>query len=293
MPLFLAHVTAAQKNLPSAKPASKQVIFAVLYDGEGIEPIASLANGKLSHPSATGESDASALRSFTGEFYKPKTTYDLIFGGSPSGKVEVDSSNPASECGKNRASVTVRAPRAVIKGFVMALATNGSTNTQKAGMRRLPTQAERLEIEKLVRSEFKRQKVSTAASKLRYHNLTALDVDGDGEAELIGSFWVASKPTVRNLLFFIAEKGRSDKYSLTHASYERYTPDNIMSGEAKDLDSGIYHELLLDAFDYDADGVSEIFTIARAFEGNNFYVYRRNAGKWVKVFETYNYHCAF
>ena len=41
------------------------------------------------------------------------------------------------------------------------------------------------------------------------------------------------------------------------------------------------------------DGVKEIFTIGQAFEGNNYYVYKRTGEKWAKVFETYRYHCAF
>ncbi len=290
---FFAHsMVAAQKTGSSAKSEPKPIIFAVLYDGEGIEPIASIQGGKLISPPAMGESDSATLKSFSSVYYKAKTKYDLIFGGRPSGEILINSSNPSSDCGKSRAAITVRSPRAV-KGFVMALATNAKVKTQKAGVRRLPTAVERSEIETLVRAEFARQNVSAAALKLRYHNLTALDVDSDGKAEIVGSYWIAPKATERNLLFLIAEKGSSGKYSLTHVSHEEFTPDKIMSGEAKDLDDGIYHELLLDVFDYDSDGVSEIFTIGRAFEGNNFYAYKREAGKWIKAFETYNYHCAY
>jgi len=33
--------------------------------------------------------------------------------------------------------------------------------------------------------------------------------------------------------------------------------------------------------------------IGKAVEGNNFYVYRKQNVKWVKVFDTYNYRCGF
>jgi hypothetical protein len=67
-----------------------------------------------------------------------------------------------------------------------------------------------------------------------------------------------------------------------------------MSGEITALDEGIYHEMLLDTLDYDADGTGEIFTHVRSFEGAGFMVYKRGAGgKWTKVFEGSNYHCAF
>ena len=47
-----------------------------------------------------------------------------------------------------------------------------------------------------------------------------------------------------------------------------------MSQDIKDVDKGIYNELLLDALDTDGDGTAEIFTIGQAFEGNNFQIYK-------------------
>ncbi len=128
--------------------------------------------------------------------------------------------------------------------------------------------------------------------KLRYYNLTALDVD-DGEAEMVGSFWVESSAKERNLLFFIAEKDSGGDYKLDYSEYEKVTPDDLMSGDLKDLDVGIGSELLLDALEYNGDTTAEIFTINKAFEGNNFYVYSRQDGKWARMFEGYNYHCAY
>ena len=66
-----------------------------------------------------------------------------------------------------------------------------------------------------------------------------------------------------------------------------------MSGDIKDLDTGILHELLLDVFDIEGDGVSEIFTIGQAFEGNNYYAYRKEGTTWKRIFETYVYRCAY
>jgi hypothetical protein len=45
--------------------------------------------------------------------------------------------------------------------------------------------------------------------------------------------------------------------------------------------------------DVDGDRTAEIFTIARAFEGNNYLIYRRSGGKWEKMFESYSYRCAY
>jgi hypothetical protein len=67
----------------------------------------------------------------------------------------------------------------------------------------------------------------------------------------------------------------------------------MMSSDLKDVDAGRGAELLLDVLDYDGDGVKELFTITQAFEGNNYYVYKRDGVTWKKVHETYVYRCAF
>jgi len=66
-----------------------------------------------------------------------------------------------------------------------------------------------------------------------------------------------------------------------------------MSGEIKSVDEGVYHELLLDTFDYDGDGTAEIFTYTQSFEGAGFDAYRRSGGKWVRAFDYANYHCGY
>ena len=123
--------------------------------------------------------------------------------------------------------------------------------------------------------------------------MTAVDIDGDGVAEFVGSYWIAPKTDERRLLFFITDRSESGTLSFTHADHSVVTPEDVMTSDLKDLDDGRGAELLLDVLDYDADGVKEIFTIGQAFEGNNYYVYRMEAGKWNQVHETYVYRCAF
>jgi len=290
--MVLVSLIAAQRKRSPAKPKPKSVIFAVLNDGQTLEPIAAIDKGELV-ASVGGDSEPKPLTSFVNTYYKPQTTYNLIFGGAMNGKVTVKSSNPNSDCGKNLATVTTQSAKAKLKGMVMGLATNEITLKPVKGVRRLPTAAERTEIESLVRAEFAKQKVSAnALKKLRYYNLTALDLDDDGEAEMVGSFWVESSAKERNILFFIAEKN-SGKYKFGFSEYKKITPDEIMSGDMKDLDTGIGSELLLDALEYNGDTTAEVFTINKAFEGNNFHVYSRQDGKWTRVFEGYNYHCAY
>jgi len=271
----------------------KTIIFAVLNDGSTLEPIAFIEKDKLV-PTVNGSDENTIITAFDKTYYKPKTSYNLIFGGVKAGGVAVKSSDPKSECSANMANVTVQSTKAKLKGLVMALATNAASKNTETGVRRAPTAAERNQIETLVRAEFTKQKVAASAQKiLHYHNLTALDVDSDGNAELVGSYWVGTSKTERALLFFIADKNKSGKYVLAFREFRLVKESEVMSGDIKHVDEGIYNELLLDAFDYDADGTEEIFTYVQSFEGSGFNVYKREDDKWVKSFEGSNYHCGY
>lgn len=275
----------AQKPRPTPKPPvkPKSIIFAVTDSGRELEPIAYVSGGKLS--------EAPPQTNFSSLYYKPKASYTVVFGGVSNGTASVVKAM-TGDCGGHRAEAAVQS-KATLNNIVMALATNAKVDSG-TGVRRKPTPAERTEVEKLVRAEFTKQKVPAAMQKdLRYQNLTALDIDKDGDAEMVGSYWLAPNDKDRRLLFFIADKGASGKYSFGYSEYQHLLPKDVMSGDVKDTDQGIYHELLIDVLDYDGDGAGEIFTMISAFEGNNFHAFRRQGGKWVKTFETYNYHCAF
>ncbi|MGB7068641.1 MAG: hypothetical protein WBD22_04045 [Pyrinomonadaceae bacterium] len=291
MALLFSSASVAQKNRSKPKPKSAPmaIIFAVLRDGKLIEPIGYVDKKKLA---ALG--DTHATKAFGNLYYKAKSAYPIIFGGAADGKVEVVTSNIGKECTGNSADIIAKPVNAMLKGLVMALATNISPKKNSAAYRRRPTPQERTAIEALVGAEFIKAGLAPAVLKeLRYHNLTALDVDNDGTAEFVGSYWVAPKVDERALLFFIAEHDTEGKIVFAHSDYSLIKPDDVMSGEVKDLDGGVGHELLLDVLDYDGDGVKEIFTLGQAFEGNNYYSYRRDSGKWTRSYESYNYRCAF
>lgn len=287
---FSVSTVIAQKKRPPVKAKAKPIIFAVLDGGGTLEPIAFIEKGKLVQ--AASSDDGNTGTTFTNTYYKTKPVYRLIFGGVDDGTATIKSFDPKAECSAFMAQITAQPTRAKLKGMVMALATDAPTKKTK-GVRRPPTATERAEIETIVRAELIKQGVSTNAAKnLKYYNLTALDVDADGKAEMVGSYWAETSPKERNLLFFIAEKSAGGKYELGYSDYSKVTPAEIMSGEMKDLDE-LGGELLLDVLEYNGDSTAEIFTINRAFEGNNFQVYSRQDGKWTKVFEGYNYHCAY
>jgi len=148
-------------------------------------------------------------------------------------------------------------------------------------------------MDALARAEFLKQKLT--AKTLHFQNLTAIDVDNDGKAEFVASYWIEIDKLTRGLLFFIASKGSNNKYSVGYKEYRSLDPSNLLAGSdiMSTVDQGIYHEMLLDVWDYDADGTGEIFTTQTGLEGAGFTAYKRNGSKWAKAYEFSNYHCGF
>jgi hypothetical protein len=279
----------AQKRKPLAKIAS--AVFAVLNDGKIVEPIAKIERGMLL-PISDGADEDAKLVKFVGDYYKVGTKYKLVFGGANAGVVSITKSLRDTECMRNQAQAGVVSTRAKLKGMVMGLATNAAV--KGSGVRRLPTAAERTEIEALVRGEFGKNGITASILKnLKYHNLTALDLDSDGKAELVGSYWVEPAAKERALLFFIAEIAADGKYAIGIGEFKTVKEEEVMSGEIKHLDDGVYHELLLDALDINADGAAEVFTYVQSFEGSGFNAYSRKNGKWERIFDGSNYHCGY
>lgn len=280
----------AQKRKPAAATSAKPIIFAVLHDGSTLEPVALVNKGRLQAP-VNGGDDQKLIVAFDKTYYKAGTSYRLIFGGANAGTVKVNSYDPTAECSRNMAEVTTAAPKVTLKGLVMGLATNVTGKTASASFRRRPTAAEKTEMDSLARAEFLKQKVT--AKELHFQNLTAVDVDNDGKPEFVASYWTEINKTTRGLLFFIAQKTTGGNYGIGYKEYRKVGEADVMSGEIKSVDEGIYHELLVDVFDYDGDGTAEVFTYSQSFEGSGFYSYRRSAGKWIKAFEYANYHCGY
>ncbi len=280
----------AQPAKPPVVRKGKPIVFAVINNGTMLEPIAYLNNGKL-EPTVDGGDDIGLIAAFGNAYYKKGTVYKLIFGGAAAGTVSVKSFDSKADCGKNLGTVTTKTTKTPLKGMVMSLATNAPI-TATVNSRRKPTPTEKDAADALARAEFLKLKLTPKV--LRFQNLTAIDVDNDRNAELIGSYWVEIDKLTRGLLFFIAGKNTGGKYSIGHQEYRLVDQASIMGGaEIKSIDDGVLHELLLDAFDVDGDGTAEIFTHQASFEGAGFNAYRRSGTKWTRVFEGSNYRCAF
>ena len=291
---FLFFASTAGAQTAARRSTAKAPIFAVLGDGTSIEPIGYVDGRGRMTPAIDGGSERRVLNAFHKTYFAKGKTYPLIFGGASAGLVTVTSSDPSAECINFLGKVTTKTTKTPLKGNVMALATAIKLAKPGSGVRRLPTPAERSEVEALIRAEYAKNGVpESPTANLRSHNLTALDVDSDANAELVGTYWVDLSPTERGLLFFIAQRGTDGKYMFGHSEYGKVAQSETMSEDIKDVDSGVYHERLLDIFDVDGAGVSEIFTYVMSFESAGFNVYKRKTNGWGLHFETSNYHCGY
>ncbi len=289
--LFCVLAISAQNKY--VKKVKKKTIFAVVNDGKQIEPIAFIENGKL-EPIVGDDTDLVKNPEFVKAYYKPKTQYNLIFGGENAGTVKVTKDLAKTDCAANQAEISIQSKTVKPKGFVMALATNAAAKKSVKGTRKLPTPAERLEIEKLVMAEMLTKDIPIKKiNELRYHNLTKVDVDNDGNPEFVGTFWYNTDDKIRSLMFFIADKNKDGTISIPFSKFNEVKEEDVMNNDIKTVDSGTLHELLIDMFDVDGDGTAEIFTLINGFEGSNFNAYKKVDGKWTQILETYNYHCGF
>ena len=160
-----------------SKAEEKVILFAVLNAGGTLEPIAFLKDGEFKD-SIDGAQEPDVLKAFHERYFKPKTAYQLVFGGANAGTVTVKSSDPNSECERHTAHAIVSSTRAKMSATVMGLAVSPAFKVEGSGTRRAATALEKTEIESLVREEFAKNKVSGAAlKKLRSRNLTAVDVN--------------------------------------------------------------------------------------------------------------------
>lgn len=301
LPFLLLFVVAcaagaiAQKK-PVAKPtpprsaasSPRQIIFAVLNDGKTLEPVAYISKGKFSEP-VNGSGEQKDIAAFSNAFFRKGQEYSLIFGGAKAGTVLVTGSNAATDCAKNTATISTNAGSVHLGKLIMGLATNLPVK-RTAATRRKPTTGERAEADALVKAEYAKEKLTPKA--LHYQNLTAINV-GSGGDTLVGSYWVEIDKLTRGLLFFIADKDRGGKYSISYREYRKVDQGDVMSGNISAVDEGVYHELLLDYLDATGDGVAEIFTYQQGFEGAGFTAFERKAGRWQKAYEFNNYHCGF
>ena len=298
--LLLAQTPPRASASPQQQRTSRQesVVLIVTKDGTEdaqVEPVAVInERGALAEPGSDAAGEG-ALSTFLARHYQTGAKYRLIFGGAEAGTLTIRAATPA-ECSPNAASADIGQTSAKLGGNVMALATDGAHAPRAQASRRAPTDAERAAAFDVAKRFLmgKRVTASAIARGTKTLNLTATDLDGDGREELVGSYVVKTGPKVRDTLFLVAApQGRG--YNAVLTKYGRVNASEMMDPSLIDSvgEDGLGAELYVEQLDADGDGVGEVFTLSRSFEGTTYRAYHRRSGAWRAAYESYSYRCAY
>lgn len=274
------------------------IVFIVTKDAlqdAQVEPVAVIDNrGVFVEPASVASGDG-ALSSFLAPYYKPGAKYRLLFGGAEAGTVTIRAAAPA-ECSPNAANADITSTAAKLGGNVMALATDGAHAPRAQISRRAPTADERAAVFDVVKLVLRQKRVNAPALErgTKTLNLTATDLDGDGREELIGSYVVKVGPQIRDTLFLVAAP-QARGFRAVFTKYERVKASEMMDPTLIDSigEGALGTELYVEQLDTDGDGVGEVFTLSRSFEGTTYRAYRRQRGVWRAAYENYSYRCAY
>jgi len=240
-----------------------------------VSPVLIYENGIFNAPFSRMKGEVERRR-FVEKYFAPGKNYILIFGGGNAGLLKITAGywqDGAYAYGELTEDEPGR-----IHGQLHGLATSYDTTGRGSPWRRVPTVEERATAMALAKSEYEKQKLpANAIEKMEVINLTAIDVDGDNKAELVGSFKVpqSNKNKPPHFLFLIAES-EAGKYKVGRANYQ-FNPNQ------SEYPLGL--EMLSDNLDIDGDEVNEIVTFFSGPGFKDFYlVYQRKNGKWNQVY---------
>ncbi len=258
---------------PPAKPAAAStVIFAVNKYDEGntaIDPVAIFSAGRFINPMA--KDDEATLNQFAAKYLRTGQKHRLMFGGAEAGSVTVKERYKECIC---LTATTEAQTTAKLGGEVRALATNSEKLGAKQSSRRAPTPEERAAVMNLAKQAFKQNKVAAGfLANITTTNLTAMDLDGDGKAELLGSFEVKGYQDTSHALFLIVEPQAAD-YKIGLSWYKLNNKEETYESRR-----------LVDQLDLDGDGIGEVVAQSSYYESTDFTIYKKVKGVWRSVYQ--------
>ncbi|PYS72823.1 MAG: hypothetical protein DMF69_06720 [Acidobacteria bacterium] len=240
-----------------------------------VSPVLIYENGNFNAPYSTLKGET-ARRRFVEKYFSSGKNYILIFGGGNAGSLKIkegywqDGAYAYGELTENEPGR--------IRGQLHSLATDYDTTARGSAWRRSPTADERAGAIALAKDEYTKHGLpANAIEKIEVMNLTAIDVDGDNKAELVGSFKVPqpNKDKPPHFLFLIID-GEPGNY---HAARENY------QFNPKQAEYPLGLEMLSDNLDIDGDGINEIVTFFSGPGFKDFYlVYQLKNGTWGQVY---------
>jgi hypothetical protein len=250
---------------------NRTVVFAVSggADGGSMDAVVILDGKQMKAPYTDEEKDAQ--KKFAEQYFVKGKTYRLIFGGGNAGTVRVD--NWSEGCNNIHAQVTV-STSARLGGKVMALATNSESLGKGTISRRAPAEAERAAVLTLVKSIYQQKRTpANLISSIKVSNLTATDLDGDGQDEMIGSFTLAARNKFERDLFLIA-KPKGEAFVADFIKFQAYQPP---------AEGFLYGVDYIEQLDLDGDGTGEVFANQGGFDGYALLIFKKVAGRWKQV----------
>jgi hypothetical protein len=282
--LFVASsliVSSSAQNVPARKPVTGTVLFVVSSNSEpgepqeyGMDALVIINKGKYIDP--VGEGGSNTMKPFAEKYFQAGKHYRVLLGGGEVGTATVKSS--AEGCNTIHSTVSIDSSTK-IGGRIKGLATNSETLGKKASSRRALTASERAAVMALVKNIYRQHKISNALLQrsLIVNNLTATDLNGDGQFEVIGDFKIAISSTStegpRRDLFLIATPDGAG-YKAELAEFQAYR-----------MNSGFGHGIgFADQLDIDGDGISEVVTINEGFDGYGYSIYKKQGGRWRDIY---------
>ncbi|MEW6129313.1 MAG: hypothetical protein AB1757_19895 [Acidobacteriota bacterium] len=281
----------------SAKKPINFILFAVSQHNSRsvIDPIVIIKNGKYLEPPA-GDATTAQIARFANTHYREGQKYRLLFGGGEAGTVRIKQWNLRKTCSRTEADVELDGEHK-ISGKVMGLATNSSEIGKRLRSRRFPTDKEKSAAESLIKTLFNQKGVNSTLIKegLTRVNLTATDLNGDGKAELIGTYLVKSAKAgkVAHILFAIIEPD-GKKYKVGVSQYGEITAKDLGSeAMLNELGESALAEVLVDQIDLDRDGTAEVIIADLTKEGVVYKIFKKTKNKWQRAYEFVNLRCPY
>jgi len=277
--LVVFTITKINSTAAAAQP-QKTVVFAVSAESS-LDAVVIVDGKQLRHPYTDEQKDAQ--KSFGEKYFAGGKVYRLIFGGGENGTVKLDKWSEG--CNNIHAEVTT-STSAKLGGKVMALATNSETLGKRASSRRAPTDSERAAVLTLMKSIYRQRRTpASLIAEIKVSNLTATDLDGDGQVEFIGSFTLTtrgSSPTVRegSIKFerdlFLIAKPHGTAMIADFVKFQAYQPPP---------EQYLYSIDFVDQLDLDGDGVGEVFATQGGFDGYAYVIFKKVGGRWKDVYD--------
>ncbi|HYJ45518.1 MAG TPA: hypothetical protein VEV81_02820 [Pyrinomonadaceae bacterium] len=270
--------SAQRRKQPPRKSFAGTALFVISGDEGstqeyGMDALALFDKGKFVDPVVDG--DGSGMKPFAEKYFQTGRRYRLLFGGGELGSATVRSSGEG--CNTIHSKVSLEGANK-IGGRIYALATDSETLGKRASSRRALTAEEREAVMKLVKSIYLQHKTSAVLMRsLKVGNLTATDLDGDGQFEVVGDFRIEASPNsltgARRDLFLIASpSGQGFKAEL--ANFQAYR-------KVDDFGRGVS---FVDQLDIDGDGTGEVITINEGYDGYGYSIYKKRGGAWRMVY---------